>query len=116
MRMDAWSPLGSEGGLPVFGRQGAQVVLIGHPRQPGEDILEVVGRILARSVERAKNKSHRLQKRWGCLFGATSQVLSLSSERILSSKKSLSGNSSLPTFSRSRKAFLMLGSAASTVL
>ena len=43
--MHPWSPLVSERGLPVLGREGAEVVLVGHPGQPGEDVLQVRQRV-----------------------------------------------------------------------
>ena len=39
--MHPWSPLVSDGRLPVLGREGAEVVLVGHPGQPGKDVLQV---------------------------------------------------------------------------
>jgi len=39
--MYPWSPLVSESRLPVLGREGSEVVLVRHPGQPGEDVLQV---------------------------------------------------------------------------
>src|ERR1700677_1321818 len=41
------SPLVSEGRLPVLWREGAEVVLVRHPGQPGEDVLQVRQGVLA---------------------------------------------------------------------
>ena len=51
MSMRQWSP-SVLGRLPVYGQQGAQVVLIGHARQVGEDILQVCQRIFAVALAR----------------------------------------------------------------
>lgn len=45
--MHPWSPLVSDCRLPVLGREGAEVVLVGHPGQPGKDVLQVGHGILA---------------------------------------------------------------------
>ena len=43
--MHPWSPLVSERGLPALGRERVEVVLVGHPGQPGEDVLQVRQRV-----------------------------------------------------------------------
>jgi hypothetical protein len=39
--MYPWSPLVSDRRLPVLGREGAEVVLVRHPGQSGENVLQV---------------------------------------------------------------------------
>jgi hypothetical protein len=43
--MHPWSLFVSERRLPVLGREGAEVVLIRHPGQPSQDILQVRQRV-----------------------------------------------------------------------